>query len=130
MADKQGIKKLGTTYLILGALSFPLAVIGAISGSYNLKGPLDVFMDVLMRILFIATPVSLLVSAMGLFKFKGWGRICASAVSVILSVECLIFGILGLGYKGNTVFCTVYFILTLLFLTATIYLFNAKKQFT
>ena len=63
--------------------------------------PLDIFMDVLIRILFIGTPIGLWVPAIGLFRFKGWGRISAISVSVILSVACLIHVILGLGDQGE-----------------------------
>ncbi len=130
MAATKGTRSLGVIYLILGILSLPLALIGAISGSYNIKGPIDVFMDVLMRILFIGAPIGLLVSAVGLFGIKKWGMICAVIVSAILSTTCLIFGILGLRYKGNIIFCGTCFLLSVLFVRAIISLFKKKEQFT
>jgi hypothetical protein len=130
MAEPKGIRSLAVTYLILGVLSLPLALIGAVSGSYNIKGPFDAFMDILMRILFIGAPIGLLVSATGLFGLKKWGMICAVIVSAIFSITCLIYGIIGLGYKGNTVFCGVCFFLTALFVMAIISLFKNKEQFS
>lgn len=129
MAGAKGIRSLGVFYLIFGILSLPLALIGAISGSYNIKGPLDVFMDILMRILFIGTPIALLVSAAGLFGLKKWGMICAVIASLVFSVACLIYGISGLRYKGNAIFCGVCFLLTALFVMAVIFLFKNKERF-
>ena len=129
MVDKKRIQIFGTIYFILGILSLPLVLIATISGSYNLKSPLEVLLEIMMRILFVGTSAGLLVSAVGLLNFKEWGRICAIAVSIILSAACISYGISGLGQRGNDLFVAICFALAIFFIVATVSLTESRQHF-
>lgn len=136
ITTKKGIKNFGITFLIFGVLSTPMALIAIISGAYNLKNSFDIFMDILMRIVFVGIPISFLVSAVGLLRYKKWGRLCAIIFSIILSIMFLIYGILSITsseakyYISSVVtFSVISFIFVLFFATTALYLIKAKEQF-
>ncbi|MCX5698905.1 MAG: hypothetical protein NTX01_04330 [Candidatus Omnitrophica bacterium] len=127
MQTDKNVKKLGILFIILSIPASFLALIASISSPNNFKEPLDVLIDITMRILFIGTPIILVVSAIGLLKQKEWGRIGAICVSGILLFVCLAYGILGLKYKSNIGFCITCLFLVILFAAIISYLMKVKK---
>jgi len=117
-------KIIGLSFLFLSFPAWFLALAGVISGYYGQQGTKDIILDIFFRILFIGTPFGLLISGIGLLRYKKWGRFCAIFVSVILGIATFWYAITGLGYEGNVVFCIVCFGLGIFFLSALFYLFK------
>ena len=116
------MKGIGIVFLILGVLTVPMALIGIVSGAYGVKGPLDILIDILMRLLYVGTPIGLFISGVGLLMRKNWGKHSAIATSTILFIACFGYGISGLSYKGNFMFCLACFISAFFFGTIAFYL--------
>ena len=90
-----GITVLGRTFLVLVIPSLFFALIAMISGAYNIRGPLDRFMDIFMRLLWIGTPLALAVSGIGLLVSFKWARALSLITGAVLTLESFIFGMLG-----------------------------------
>ena len=116
----------GILFLILGIFTIPMALLAMISGAYGIKGPLDVFIDIIMRLLYIGTPIGLFISGVGLLLKKRWGKYWAMTTSTILFFTCLGYGVSGLDYQGNFMFCLGCFISAFLF-GATVFYLKGKN---
>lgn len=124
-----GIIVLAILFLILAIPGLGLAFIAFVSGS-NIKGPWDLLVDIFMRILFIATPIVLIVSAGGLLCLDRWSRPCAIITAIVLSIVWFIYGIQGLLYdpKANMFFSSFCFTVVLLFIISIFYLTRPKVK--
>ena len=101
-------RTIGMLFIILSIPTLILAFIAVVS-SPNIKGPSDVFIDLSMRFLFVLTPIGLLTSGVGLLRQSKWGENFSFFVSMALCCTVLIYGISGMTYKGNIIFCSICF---------------------
>lgn len=105
------------------------ALIAAISGP-----PPETAFDIVIRIPFIASPIFLLISAIGLFLLRNWGRLLSIIVSSIMALTMIFYA-----YKcvetlsshpewasSNIPLALVFFIAFLLFTIIIIYLTSSK----
>jgi len=87
MAEQKakGIKILGSFLLVCSILGIPMGIIMATSSRG--KSPLNIFVEVFMRLFFLFFPLSYLISSFGLLRLKNRGRLLtiinASVVSVV-----------------------------------------------
>ena len=121
-----GITTLGRTYLVLVIPSSFFALIALISGSYNIQGPLDRFMDIFMRILWIGTPIALAISGSGLLASLKWARVLSLITGAVLTLESFVFGVVGFFYnlKENLLFGILFS--SVCFLVALVFGFSVR----
>jgi len=82
-----------------------------------------------MRLLFMGTPVLLILSGVGLLRKKFWGRNITIATSLILALATSVYGILGLNeLPENLGFCGVCFIMASLFISCVMLLIQPKVK--
>ena len=89
-----GITILGIYLLLCVIPSFFAAIIGGISGAYIIKSTLDVVLDIVMRILFITSPLICITTGVGLLRLKNWARLITMFLSPVLSF--IVIGISGI----------------------------------
>ena len=105
-----GITVIGSIFSFLGFLSLFFAFIALISGSYGVRSPFGVFMDLFMRILWIGTPFALFAAGIGLSRSWGWSRTLALITGIVLALESFIYGMIGLfvNFKENVLFSVLF----------------------
>jgi len=79
-----GITILGVYLLLCAVPALFAAIIGGISGS-QAKSPPQILLDIIMRILFISSPVLFGMAGVGLLNLKNWARLMTIFLSPILS---------------------------------------------
>jgi hypothetical protein len=80
----KGIKILAVYILLCTVPALFASFIGGISGSYP-KGATEGAVDIIMRILFISSPVLFITAGIGLLKLKNWARLMTMFLSPALS---------------------------------------------
>ncbi len=93
-----GIILLAIIFLILSIPGAVLGLIAVVSGS-NIKGLGDILLEIFMRILFVATPLALFLSGVGLLCFEKWARRCAIITAAAMTLGLWGYGIDGLIYQ-------------------------------
>ncbi len=102
------------------------AFIGGISHS-NAESPAEIALDIIMRILFITSPVVFLVTAIGLLELKNWARILTMILFPVLIYitsfgVCILFDVPPILIL---VICGIFFVLIIYYLTRP----KVKEQF-
>jgi uncharacterized membrane protein SirB2 len=90
----------------------------------------DLFIDIVMRILWIGSPILLSVSGVGLLALKKWGRFAALITAVMISLGLFVYGIMALRYnlQENLVFSSCCLIGATCFIFIIFYLNRAKVK--
>ena len=114
-------------FSLVGLPSLFFAFIAVISSSFATK-PTDVFIDGLMRLLFIVLPVVLFIVGHGLFYFKKWGRDVARITGLILFLIMFLYGITGIKYPNSNDFISFCFVGAAIFLLIVIYLSSSNVR--
>ena len=122
--SKLFVRILGVVFIVLSIPALFLAFIGGISGYYGPRDPTSLFIDVLMRVIFIGTPVVLFLSGFGLLLMQKWGRLLTLIASTAFALGTAIYGVSGLLYdiRENIYFSSTCFLLSLLFIGVLVFL--------
>lgn len=85
--------------------------------------------DLLMRFLFISIGTSLIISTIGLFKYKKWGRFFTLVIAKILFIPMVALSIISLiiGLATPNLILSLFYLIAALFLIFLIYYLTRPK---
>lgn len=117
----KGIIIIGSYLLLCTIPAVVAAIIGGISSS-EVKTTPEIALDVIMHILFITSPVALLVIAIGLLRLRNWARILTMIFfPIVMYITCFgVYIIFGLPPIPTLVISVAIFVFVIYYLTRPI----------